>query len=184
MLSGIHRLAPCAILCTALCLAVALPAAAQGRSGTGTLPLPTVTTTATSLSLSWPTSQRLNTQVWYGPPGGASTHFANWKLVTTHTVTLSGLAAGGTYNVQVESSNFSNPDLYSPLFTVTLNGGAPPPPVLLLTPAAATLTVGDTLTLVPSYSNGQPVGALTWTASNGGQISPAGVFTAAAAGTF
>jgi len=158
-------------------------AAAQG---TGTLPLPSLTSPgATSLVLSWTTAASLNTQVWYGVHGGSlSQHYANWKLVTAHSATLSGLAAGTTYDLRIESSNFSSPDLWSAVFSF-LSGGAPPPAItLIVTPSNASLQVGQTQAFAAGYSDGTTPSAIAWSASGGGTISAGGVFTASAVGTF
>ncbi len=164
-------------------LAVAL--LAQLHTGTGSLPLPTISdVTASGFTVTWTTSSDLNTQVWYSrhaSPPTLGTQLANWKLVTAHTATIAGLAAGVTYDVQVESSYYSNPDLVSPVFTITTASASP---TLSLRPGSATLQVGQTQAFTAAYSDGSPVGSLTWSASNNGQVSANGVFTATAAGNF
>ena len=164
-------------------LAVAL--LAQLHTGTGSLPVPAISgITASGFTVTWTTSSNLNTQVWYSrhaSPPTLGTQLANWKLVTAHTATIAGLAAGVTYDVQVESSYYSNPDLVSPVFTITTASASP---TLSLRPGSATLQVGQTQAFTAAYSDGSPVGSLTWSASNNGQISANGVFTATATGNF
>lgn len=74
---------------------------------------------ASSFTLTWTTSQPLNTQVLYAPAGQPLQRQANWLLVTSHSVTVSGLQPATAYTVEAESSYFSNPDLLSPAMTVT-----------------------------------------------------------------
>ncbi|HUX66275.1 MAG TPA: fibronectin type III domain-containing protein [Terriglobales bacterium] len=158
-------------------------AAAQG---TGTLPQPSVSSpSATSVALSWSTAAGLNTQVWYGVHGASlSQHYANWKLVTAHSATLSGLAGGTSYDLRIESSNYSNPDLWSAVFSFTTGGGPPPVVSLGISPPSVSLQVGQSQTFVASYSDGSTPSAITWSASGGGTITAAGVYIASAVGSF
>ncbi len=148
--------------------------------GTG-LPQPAITNlTATSVTLSWTTAQPLNTQVWYGT-SQPSTQLANWLLTTQHSITVTGLSPNTTYQVQTESSYYSNPDLTSPVFTLTTAAAAPPPPApnftLALAPAASAVAPGTdaSLTLNSTALNGDnsPL-TLTCTApASGCTLSPA-----------
>lgn len=63
----------------------------------------------------------MNTQVHYGI-GSTSSAQDDWSLVTSHAMTLSGLSPGTTYEVQAESSYYSNPDLFGPVQNITLPG--------------------------------------------------------------
>ncbi len=155
------------------------PAVAQG---TGVLPPPTVRPlSSTSVAISWATTARLNTQIWYGPAGGATLHAYNYLLVTAHAITLTGLNPGVTYSARTESSNYSNPDLWSPAFTFST---APVVATLRLSPAAAALAIGQSQQFSASYSDGSPVGALAWAVTDGGTVSASGRFTAATSGSF
>jgi len=144
------------------------------------LPLPTVSQiTSSGFTLTWTTAQALNTQVWYGP-AQPTTHAYDWTLTTQHTITITGLTPDTTYQVQAESSNFTNPDLLSADFTVTTLGAtAPPDFTVALTPASSSVgpNTAASLTLTATALNGD-TNALTLSCTapaTGCQISPASI---------
>ncbi|MGN6591842.1 MAG: hypothetical protein ACTHJX_02995, partial [Terriglobales bacterium] len=103
---------------------------AAAQSPTGSLPAPQVSNiTAGGFTVTWSTSQPLNTQLHYGA-GNTTASLNNWKLTTSHSVTVTGLQAGTSYSVQAESSYFTNPDLVSPVISVSTAaaGGTSNPP--------------------------------------------------------
>lgn len=89
-------------------------------SGLGTPAISNVT--SSGFTIRWQTTQPLNTQVHYGV-GTMSGAVHSWSLATNHSIGVTGLQAGTTYNVQAESSYYSNPDLLGPVQTVTTLGG-------------------------------------------------------------
>ncbi len=100
--------------------------------GTATTPAPVITSvmatgiTGTSATITWTTDQASTSQVNYGTTtsyGSAST--VNTSLVTSHTVTLTGLNAGATYNFDVVSANASSLASTSSNYTFTTTGAGP-----------------------------------------------------------
>lgn len=90
------------------------------NSGLGTPAISNIS--STGFTISWQTTQPLNTQVHFGV-GSMSGAVHNWTLATNHSIAVTGLQPGATYNVQAESSYFTNPDLLGPVQTVTTLGG-------------------------------------------------------------
>jgi hypothetical protein len=71
--------------------------------------------TSTSATITWTTDQPSTSQVTYGTSSvyGASSPLST-AMVTSHSVTLTGLTAGTTYNFQVSSANAGNANTTSP----------------------------------------------------------------------
>ncbi|MGD0797102.1 MAG: fibronectin type III domain-containing protein [Acidobacteriaceae bacterium] len=103
-------------------------------TGTQTTPPPVISNVvATSVSnasetITWTTDQATSSQVNYG----LSTTYTNSStlsptLVTSHSVTLTGLAAGATYDFDVMSADSSAVSSTSANSTFTTTGSAPPP---------------------------------------------------------
>ena len=103
----------------------------EGMSGNFTFttasaggPVPTISAvtasaiTATSATVTWTTDQAANTLVNYGTTAAyGSSSPLNSTLVTSHSVTLTGLTPGTTYNYDVVSVNASNASTTSGNFT-------------------------------------------------------------------
>ena len=86
--------------------------------------------TNTTATINWTTDQLSNSQVSYGftnAYGSLST--LNTTLTTSHTVTLTGLTPGATYNYQGLSTNATAITSASPNFTFTTTGSTPAPVV-------------------------------------------------------
>lgn len=79
--------------------------------------------TTSGFTITWTTAQPLNSQVHYGI-GNTNTSAFNWTLSTQHSLTVTGLQAGTQYDVQVESSYYTDPDLLGPAQTVTTTAAA------------------------------------------------------------
>jgi hypothetical protein len=81
--------------------------------------------TSTSATITWTTSQASTSQVQYGTTLGLGSSSAlNSAPVTSHSVTLSGLAPGTAYKYSVVSAA-STGTTASPIFTFTTASGAP-----------------------------------------------------------
>jgi alpha-L-arabinofuranosidase len=92
--------------------------------------------TSTSATINWTTDQGATSQVEYGPTGYSSLSAANSSLVVSHSVSLTGLAAGTTYNYAVISAGATGQSSTSANFTFTTT--APPPPPTGITRIAGT----------------------------------------------
>ena len=69
----------------------------------------TSATTTNSVTITWTTDQASNSEINYGPTTTyASTTGPDSNYVTSHSVTLTGLAAGSTYNFDVVSATGGN----------------------------------------------------------------------------
>ncbi len=87
--------------------------------------------TGNSAIITWTTDQGSSSQVSYGTTTAYGTQSpVNNTLVTTHSVTLTGLTAGTTYDYVVTSLNSTNGSTTSGNFTFTTTGTPPPPPVI------------------------------------------------------
>ena len=79
--------------------------------------------TSSGATITWSTSQPSNSQVVYGPTSiYGSTSGINSAMVTSHSVTLSGLTASTTYHYQVQSTNALGTSANSTDFTFTTSG--------------------------------------------------------------
>jgi hypothetical protein len=89
--------------------------------------------TASSASIVWVTTQTASSQVIYGPPPPLALNTPlDSNLVTTHTVNLTGLTAGTTYNYQVRSTNASGTVTSSTLQFTTATGTPTTPTTLTM----------------------------------------------------
>ena len=102
---------------------------------TGTVSAPVISSvttggiTSTSVIITWTTDQATSSLVNYGITGAyGSSSTLNTTLVTSHSVTLTGLTPGTTYNFDVASSNAANTSATSAnyTFTTAAAGGTPP----------------------------------------------------------
>jgi hypothetical protein len=105
-------------------------------SGTAPAPGPVITNvtstaiTSTSATINWTTDQASNSRVSYGPTTAYGTlSTLNTPLVTSHTLTLTGLTPGTTYNYQVLSTNAAAATGMSANFTFATTGSVPAPVV-------------------------------------------------------
>jgi hypothetical protein len=173
-------------------------APAQGGGGPGATTITSVSTTGittTSAVISWTTSAAADSQVAYGTTTSyGQTTALNSTMVTSHSVTLSGLAAGTLYHFQVKSRDGSGTLVSSGDFSFVTSDGTSntPPTVSMVSPANGSTATGSvTLSasasssagianvqfLLDSASLGSPVTAspysMSWdttTASNGTHV--------------
>jgi hypothetical protein len=102
----------------------------------------------TSATIVWTTDQPSSSQVNYGTTTGYGTSSAlNGTLVTSHSVTLSGLTPGTAYDYEVVSANSTGASTTSSNFTFTteilVTGPGPvisPPPSISVTATTASFT--------------------------------------------
>jgi alpha-L-arabinofuranosidase len=116
-------------------------------TGTVSTPTPVISAvTATSISstsatITWTTDQATSSQVNYGTTTGyGSASPINSSLVTSHSVTLTGLTAGTTYNYDVVSANSSSISTTSTNFTFTTSTVAGAPVISSVTAGSITGT--------------------------------------------
>jgi predicted esterase len=103
--------------------------------------------TQTSVTIIWTTDEPSTSQIEYGPTSAYGFHTPlNSSLVTFHSQSLSGLAAGTTYNYRVSSSDSSNnlTKSSSTFVTATAIVVPPPPP-----PAPAPASLPPPVTPLP-----------------------------------
>jgi hypothetical protein len=80
----------------------------------------------TSATIVWTTDQPSSSQVQFGTTASyGSSSALNSSLVTTHSVTLSGLTPGATYNYDVVSANFAGNSATSANFSFSTTSAAP-----------------------------------------------------------
>ncbi|MCI0669588.1 MAG: Ig-like domain-containing protein, partial [Myxococcaceae bacterium] len=112
--------------------------------------------------VTWTSNEAADSQVQYGTSEGALTSTAgSATLVTSHSVTLTGLAPNTTYFLRVSSADASGNRTFSP--------AAPAPPATFTTPAA-TSTPG----LVAAYAFGEGAGSTAADASGNGHTATLG----------
>ena len=81
--------------------------------------------TVTSATITWTTDQPSSSQVTYGTTTGYGSSSANISTLTTaHSVNLTGLTSGTTYNFAVLSANAGGKLTTSPNFTFSTPAGA------------------------------------------------------------
>jgi hypothetical protein len=131
--------------------------------GTQTTPPPVISNvTATNITnttaiITWTTDQSSSSQVNYGlTTTYSSSSTLDPTLVTSHSVTLTGLAPGATYNFDVMSADSSAVSSTSTNYTFATTGTAPPP----------------VITNVGSSSVTSGTATITWTTD---QVSSSGV---------
>ena len=95
--------------------------------------------TASSATIKWTTDQPLTSQVAFGPtPAYGSLSAFNAAPVTSHSVTLTGLAAGTTYHYAALSTNAKGQVSTSPNFTFSTTGASGAPSISGVTSGAIT----------------------------------------------
>jgi hypothetical protein len=103
---------------------------------TGTAPGPVITNVSSSgvtsgtATIAWTTDEASSSVVNYGTTTGYGSTTTQAPLVTTHSVTLTGLTANTTYNFDVASANAANTTTASTNFTFKTTSNTAPPPVI------------------------------------------------------
>jgi hypothetical protein len=140
-------------------------------TGMATSPAPVITSvtatgiTNTSATITWTTDQASSSQVNYGTTTsyGLSTTI-NSTLVTSHSVTLTGLTAGTTYDFDVVSANASSLSSTSSNSTFTTTGGGTPPPFISNVATGAITGSSVTITWTTDQASSSQVNYGTTTA--------------------
>ena len=114
----------------------------------------TASTTATTATITWTTDKASNTRIDYGTTSGSLTSNAtNAPLVTSHSVTLTGLTTGTPYFYRVTSVDGSGNSATSPASPATplsfTPAGDTTPPVI----SAVTATPGTTTATITWITN-------------------------------
>jgi YVTN family beta-propeller protein len=129
--------------------------------------------TTTGATITWTTDQASTTQVNYGTTNAyGSTSPASTSLVQSHSVTLSGLTPGTTYNFDVVSANLNNLSSTSSNSTFQTNAAAAGPVItsvaagsITATTATITWTTDQASTSVVNYG-GQTASSATLVTSH------------------
>jgi glucose/arabinose dehydrogenase len=136
-------------------------------SGTAPLTFSAVTATgitSTSATITWTTNVAATTQVAYGTTTAYSSLSAlNSTQVAAHSVTLTGLIPGTTYNYAALSTNSSAPSGASGNFTFTTSPGGPAPVISAVTATSITST-SATITWTTDQASSSQVNYGTTTA--------------------
>jgi hypothetical protein len=149
-----------------------------------------VTTTnlsATGVTINWTTSGAGTSQVDYGTSVnyGGATEF-NSALVTSHSVSLTGLSASTLYYFLVKSKDANGVEVDSGSSTFNTPSSSPKPPAqaaVTLSPSSINLQVNGTQQFTATVT-GTTNTAVTWTAT-GGTVGSTGLYTApSSAGSF
>ena len=134
----------------------------------------TATTTTTTATITWTTAVPANSQITYGTTTSYGSNTAlNSNLVTTHSATVTSLAAGTTYHYRVLSAD-STGVLVTGLDNVFTTKAAAIS--VSVSPTTATVTSGGTEQFSAQVTNTSNT-AVTWSATSG-TVSTAGLFTA------
>jgi hypothetical protein len=122
--------------------------------------------TATGATITWSTSANATSQVDYGTSAnyGSTTTFDS-NMVTSHSVSLTGLTANTVYNVRVRSKDASGAEFFGTnfSFTTTNSGSSSSPPQISAVNAAASLN-GASITWMTDKPADQQVDYGTTTA--------------------
>ena len=134
--------------------------------------------THNSATISWKTEEGSTSVVEYGTSTGYGSSVSDASMVTSHSLTLSGLSPSTTYHFRVRSADSDNNTEISPDFTFTTSAAPPPPPPptsLTIEPPTFGLVSGGSLTLTATLktSAGAPLAGKTisWSAT-AGTLSP------------
>ncbi len=134
----------------------------------------TATKTTTTATITWTTAVPANSQVAYGTTTSYGSNTAlNSNLVTTHSVTLTSLAAGTTYHYRVLSAD-STGVMVTGLDNVFTTASAAIS--VSVSPTTATVASGGTAQFSAQVTNTSNT-AVTWSATSG-TVSTSGLFTA------
>jgi hypothetical protein len=116
-------------------------------TGTATTPAPVISNvassgiTSSSATITWTTDQASSSLVNYGASTSyGSSSMPNSSLVTSHSVTLTGLTAGTTYNFDVVSANSSSISSTSTNYSFTTTGTVAAPVISNVATSAITST--------------------------------------------
>ena len=133
----------------------------------------TATKTTTTATITWTTAVPANSQVAYGTTTSyGSSSALNSNLVTTHSVTLTSLAAGTTYHYRVLSADSTG------VMVTGLDNVFTTPTAAIsvsVSPNTATVASGGTAQFSAQVTNTSNT-AVTWSATSG-TVSTAGLFT-------
>lgn len=125
--------------------------------------------TQTSATITWTTNEAADSQVRYGTTASyGSTTTLNSNMVTSHSVTVSGLTAGTTYHYQVvskDAASNSNSSADATFTTQAVAGDTTAPTVSMATPAAG--TVSGTVTVSATASDNVGVSGVQFKLTSG-----------------
>jgi parallel beta-helix repeat protein len=134
--------------------------------------------TYNSATIIWKTEESSTSVVEYGTSMAYGSSASDVSMVTSHSLTLSGLSPSTTYHFRVKSADGDNNTEISPDYTFTTSPAPPPPPFptsLTVEPSTFSLTSGGSLTLTATLktSAGVPIAGKTisWSAT-AGTLSP------------
>jgi hypothetical protein len=140
---------------------------------TAPLPAPVISSivssgvTTSSATITWTTDQASSSQVLYGTTTAyGSSSAANSSLTTAHSVTLTGLAPGTTYNFAVASANSAGTSATSTNYTFTTSQAAASAPVTNSSSGA-----GPAISYVVSWGVTTSGITISWSTSSGATTS-------------
>jgi uncharacterized protein YjdB len=134
----------------------------------------TTSTTSTTATLTWSTAVPATTQVQYGLTASyGSRNAMDPALVTTHSATLGGLAAGTVYHLRLLSRDAEPLQLASIDYTITTQAGAVS---VTVSPTSGTVASGASQQFTAQVKNATNT-QVTWSTSSG-SITSGGMFSA------
>ncbi len=109
---------------------------------------------SSSATITWTTNEAASSTILYGTTASYGSASSNTSLVTSHSITLSGLAAGTTYHFQVQATNAAGDYATSTdqTFTTATN-----PPAISSISASATTTSATVTWTTDESSNSEVV---------------------------
>ncbi|MGZ4716336.1 MAG: fibronectin type III domain-containing protein [Acidimicrobiales bacterium] len=129
----------------------------------------------TAATIVWNTDVASSSQVAYGPTSAyGSTSPLDASLVTSHSVTLTGLTPGTTYHYKATSANSVGPTSSGDGSFTTLTADTTAPTVVAVTPANGTSTVPITSTLSATFSEPVQPASIAMTVRTGANVPVAG----------
>jgi hypothetical protein len=142
---------------------------------TGTAPGPVISNVGSSsvtsgtATITWTTDQASSSVVNYGTSTAYGSSASVATLVTSHSVTLTGLTPGTTYDFEVASANAANTTTTSTNSTFTTSTNTAPPPVLsylsywgiTATEATITWSTNEAATTAVAYGTTSALGQLS-----------------------
>ena len=152
---------------------VSIPAVAPTLSG-----VTASTVGTTSATVSWTTDVASSSQVAFGPTTAyGSTSPLDSTMVTSHTVTLTGLTPGTTYHYSATSANSVGSSSSSDGSFVTLAGDTTAPTLTAVTPANGASGVAPPAAITATFSEAVQPASIVMTLRNSSNVSLPGALS-------
>lgn len=152
---------------------VSIPAVAPTLSG-----VTASTVGTTSATISWTTDVASSTQVAFGPSTAyGSTSPLDATLLTSHSVTLTGLTPGATYHYKATSANTVGSSSSGDGSFTTLAGDSTAPTVTAVSPTNGSTGLSPPGSITATFSEAVQPGSIVMTLRNSANVSVPGTVT-------